>query len=121
MLIGYVPEALMYNYIPPQRMTVDFFRRRMANEGAAEMYTRYHHGIPNRLRLFKHAVAIAAKNSKRGLGAILLRGRTDRCSVDVQMDAARTQSQVKYLIRLMFDKELRSLVLKKDWLNESYA
>jgi glycosyltransferase involved in cell wall biosynthesis len=121
MLIGYVPEALMYNYIPPQRMTVDFFRRRMANEGVAEMYTRYHHEMPDRLRLFKHAVAIAAKNSKYWLGARLLRGRTDRRSVDVQIHAARTQSQVKYLSRLMFDKELRSLVLKKDWLNESYA
>jgi glucosyl-dolichyl phosphate glucuronosyltransferase len=119
MLIGYVPEALMYNYIPSQRMTVDFFRRRTANEGAAEMYTRYHHGIPDRLRLFKHAAAIAAKNNKRWLGAILLRGRTDRRSVDIQMDAAKTQSQLKYLIRLMFDKELRSLVAKNDWLNES--
>jgi len=121
MLIGYVPDALMYNYIPPQRMTVDFFRRRMANEGAAEMYTRYHHEIPDRLRLFKHAAAIAAKNSKYWLGARLLRGRTDRRSVDVQIHAARTQSQVKYLSRLMFDKELRGLVLKKDWLNEACA
>jgi glucosyl-dolichyl phosphate glucuronosyltransferase len=121
MLIGYVPDAVMYHYIPPQRMTVEYFRRRMANEGAAEMYTRYHHGIPDRLHLFKHAAAIAAKNSKCWLGARLLRGRTDRRSVDFQMNAARTQSQVKYLLWLMFDKELRSLVLKKDWLNEPCA
>jgi glycosyltransferase involved in cell wall biosynthesis len=121
MLIGYVPEALMYHYIPPQRMTVEYFRRRWANEGAADMYTRYHPGIPDRLRLFTHAAAIAVKNSKFWLGARWLRGRTDRRSVDVQMHAARTQSQVKYLSRLMFDNELRGLVLKKDWLNEAGA
>jgi glycosyltransferase involved in cell wall biosynthesis len=121
MLIGYVPEALMYHYIPPQRMTVKYFCRRMANEGAADMYTHYHPGIPDRLRLFTHAAAIAAKNSKCWLGALLLRGRTDRRSVDVQMRAARTQSQVKYLIRLMVDNELRRLVLRKDWLNEAHT
>jgi hypothetical protein len=37
------------------------------------------------------------------------------------MHAARTQSQVQYLIRLMFDPELRSLVLKKDWLHDACA
>ena len=121
MLIGYVPDALMYNYIPPLRMTVDFFRRRMANEGAADMYTHYHPGIPDRLRLFMHAAAIAAKNSKCWLGALLLRGRTDRRSMDVQMHAARTQAQVRYLIRLMVDNELRRLVLRKDWLNEVHT
>jgi len=50
---------------------------------------------------------------------MLLRGRTDRRSVDVQMHAARTQAQVQYLLRLMFDHELRSLVLKKNWLHEA--
>ena len=119
MLIGYVPEALMYHYIPPQRMTVEYLHRRMANEGAADMYTHYHPGIPARLRLFLHAATIAAHNSKCLLGGLLFRGRTDRRSVDVQMHAARTQSQVQYLLRLMFDPELRSLVLKKDWLHES--
>ena len=119
MLIGYVPEALMYHYIPPPRMTVEYLCRRMANEGAADMYTHYHLGIPARLRLFRHAAAIAATNSKSWLGAWVCRGRTDRRSVDVQMHAARTQAQVQYLIRLMFDHELRSLVIKKDWLNEA--
>ena len=119
MLIGYVPEALMYHHIPPPRMTVEYLCRRMANEGAADMYTLYHPGIPGRLRLLTHAAAIAATNSKGWLGGMLLRGRTDRRSVDVQMHAARTQAQVQYLIRLMFDHELRSLVLKKDWLHEA--
>ena len=119
MLIGYVPEALMYHYIPPQRMTVEYLHRRMANEGAADMYTHYHPSIPARLRLCTHAATIAAHNSKCWLGGMLLRGRTDRRSVDVQMHVARTQSQVKYLIRLMFDHELRSLVLKKNWLHEA--
>jgi hypothetical protein len=32
LLIGYVPNALMYNYIPSGRMTVDFFRRRMREQ-----------------------------------------------------------------------------------------
>src|SRR5215510_5300388 len=46
-LIGYVPDAVVYHHIPPQRMTIDYFRRRMANEGACEVYANCHDGIPS--------------------------------------------------------------------------
>jgi glucosyl-dolichyl phosphate glucuronosyltransferase len=121
MLIGYVPDAVMYNYIPPERMTVKFFRRRMANEGVADVYTRFHHGLPHWFRLCKHATGIAIRNGKPWIAALFLKGRTDARSLRTQLHAARTQSQLKYVIRLMFDKELRTLVLKTDWLNESCA
>jgi glycosyltransferase involved in cell wall biosynthesis len=117
MLIGYVPGAVIYHHIPAQRLTVDYLCRRMANEGAADIYTRYHPGIPDRRRLLMHAATVALRNCRHWARARLLRGRTDRRSIDVQTDAARTQAQVKYLVRLIFDKKLRALVKKKDWLN----
>jgi glycosyltransferase involved in cell wall biosynthesis len=121
LLIGYVPEAVVYHHIPPQRMTAKYFRHRMANEGACEIYSDFHHGLPSRLRLCKHAAAVTVKNSKLWAAALLLRGKTDARSLRFQTDAARTQSRLKYAIRLILDKNLRQLVLKKDWLNEPSA
>ena len=89
----------------------------MANEGAADIYTQYHPGIPDRRRLFKHAATVALRHCRHWVHARLLRGRTDRRSIDIQTGAARTQAQVKYLVRLIFDTKLRALVKKKDWLN----
>ena len=55
MLVGYVPEAIIYHHIPPQKMTVKYFRHRMASEGATDVYMRFHYGIPRWFRLWKHA------------------------------------------------------------------
>ncbi len=121
MLVGYVPEAIIYHHIPPQKMTVKFFRRRMANEGAAEVYTRFHEGVPGWFHLCKHAAGITLRNGKPWIADLFLKGRTDVRSLTTQLHAARTQSELKYVIRLMLDKNLRKLVLKKDWLNESCA
>ena len=118
MLVGYVPDAIVYHHIPSERMTVDYFRRRMANEGACDVYTHFHHRRPGFFNLCKHAAVICLENSKVWLAAHRLRGRTDRRAIAMQTEAARAYSQLRYVIRLMFDKELHALILKDDWLNE---
>ena len=117
MLVGYVPTALVYHHVPAERVSVDFLRRRMANEGIADMYSLYHPDMPGRLRLLRHAAGIAMRNSRAWAIGWLRRGRTDRTSVQIQLDGARTQSQLKYVVRLIVDKDLRTLVQKRDWLN----
>jgi GT2 family glycosyltransferase len=119
MLIGYAPEALAYHHIPPQRMTVKYFRHRMANEGACEAYAHFHCGIPPRSRLLKHIAKTSIKHSALWMTALLLRGRTGRRSLRIQLDAARTQSYVRYAFRLSYDRHFRELVLREGWLNET--
>ncbi|MCX6654494.1 MAG: glycosyltransferase family 2 protein [Candidatus Bathyarchaeota archaeon] len=116
MLVGYVSDAVVYHHIPPNRMTVDYFRRRMENEGACDMYARYHNRVPNWLLLCKHACAIAIRNSIYWVVAVLLKDRNDARSLHTQLHAARTQSQFKYVVRLIFDRDFQRLVLKADWL-----
>lgn len=119
MPVGYVPDAIVYHHIPSERMTVEYFRRRIANEGASEVYARYHHRMPGFSNLCKHAAVICIKNSKVWLAAHFLRGRRDHRALAIQTQAARAQSQLSYVIRLMFDNDLHELVLKEDWLNET--
>src|SRR6266516_3835456 len=70
MVVGYVPEAIIYHHIPPQKMTVKFFRRRMANEGAADVYMRFHNGKP-------------------WIADLFLKGKTDARSLRTQLHARK--------------------------------
>jgi len=116
MLIGYVPGAVVFHHIPPQRMTARYFCRRMANEGACEMYALFHQGVPHWLRLLKQVAGITVRNGKYWLAALLFRGRTDTRSIRIQIRAAKTFSNLKYVIRLTYDKDFRKLVLEQNWL-----
>ena len=118
MLIGYVPEAIVYHHIPSKRMTVEYLRRRMSNEGACTAYNQFHRGVPDPLRLLRHAGAMAVRNMKTWAAALLVRGRKDPTSIRLQLRAATTWSQLKYIFRLLHDKEFRNLVQKEGWLNE---
>jgi glucosyl-dolichyl phosphate glucuronosyltransferase len=119
MAIGYVPQALVHHHIPQRRMTLEYVCLRMANQEACEMYTSCHRSMPHRLRLCKHALAVALKNSKCLIKAWFLKGRTDVHSLNVQIHAARTWSRLKYTARLIADKSFRDLVRKEDWLVDS--
>jgi len=116
-VIGYVPEAIVYHHIPPQRMTVKYLCRRSANQGAADTYAHFHHGGLGRLRLLMYAARIAIKNGMFWIVAHLVKGQTDARSLHIQLRAARTQSQLKYVIQLMLDEDFQQMVLKEDWLN----
>lgn len=121
LLTGYVPDALVYHHVPAERMTIEFFRRRMANEGTADIYTLYHGSAPTRVRLFRHAAGVTARNSRSWMKARVCRGRTDKPSVHVQIDAARTQSQLRNVLRLIIDSDRRALVARRDWLDSQCA
>lgn len=118
LLVGHVPDAVVYHHIPSHRMTLAYFRQRMANEGNAESYSRYHKGVPGRFFLVTDVVQLSAKNSICWAKAAVLRGRTDLHSLLIQLRAAMSMAQAKYTTRLIFDRKLKRLVLKRDWLNE---
>lgn len=118
MLIGYVPEALVYHHIPPERMTVQYLRRRMANQGACDLYSDLHRTRPNTRSLLKRAGGLIFRNGRTWVVAVLLKNRTDIHSLNVQLDAARTRAQLKYAVKLAVDRNFRSFVLKTDWLHD---
>jgi hypothetical protein len=99
-------------------MTVDYFCRRMSNEGACAMYSRFHRGVPYWLNLCVYGAAMAIKNSKYLVAGLFANGRTDSRSLRMRLQASRTKSQLRYVLRLMVDNDLRKLVLKEDWLSE---
>lgn len=116
MLIGYIPEAIVYHRIPPERMTVTYFKHRMANEGAGGIYERYHKYIPSRFWLILEVFKLLIFSIGWFGGGLLLDNRTDKYSLIFQMESARIRSQIKYILRLIVDKNFQRFVLKANWL-----
>ena len=119
MLVGYVPDAIVYHHIPAERMTLEYFRGRMANEGACDMYTRFHKKMPGPLGLLLHASSIIFRNSLFWLIERLIAGQTNWICLRIQLQAARARSQLSYVRRLVKDQEFRKFVQKHDWLTPS--
>ena len=118
MLIGYVPGALVYHHIPSTRMTVNYLRRRMANQGVCDFYSEFHRDLPKTRSVLKRAVSVTLRNAGRWILALFLKDRTDARSLNIQLEAARTRSQCKCMLKLAFNKNFQAFVAKKDWLND---
>ena len=116
-LIGYVPEALVYHHVPPERMTLRYFRQRQANDGACDVYGQYHRlGVPGPAGLVAAAATIIRRSARDWLAAPLCWDRTDPRALRVQMRAVRGWAQLRYVLRLMIDARLRLLVTRQNWL-----
>jgi hypothetical protein len=116
--VGYVPDGIVYHHIPPDRMTLDYMRRRQANDGACDMYAIFHERMPSVPGLVAAAGRVVANSARDLLAEPLFRGRTDPRALRVQMRAARAWSRVRYTGRLIGSAELRGLVSRRDWLSD---
>jgi len=120
LLIGYVPDAVVYHHVRAERMTLTYFRRREANDGACDMYARFHRdGVPDRVGLVRAGAEIALHSARDWLASLVLRGRTDPRSLRVQLRAARAWARLEYVGRLLVHPELRELVSRRDWLQSN--
>jgi GT2 family glycosyltransferase len=116
LLVGYVPDALVYHHVSPERMTVAYLRRRQMHEGACDMYARFHPDVPRGTVLLATVAEIVRGSARDWLAEPLFRGRTDPRALRVQLRAARAWSRLEYVVRLMFDPRLRALVARETWL-----
>ena len=115
-MIGYVPDAIVYHYVPPERMTVAYMRKRQANDGACDVYARFHDRMPSVIGLARAALTVIGESARDWAAEPLFRGRTDPRALRVQMRAARARARLDYLVRLMLNPGLRALVTQRNWL-----
>jgi hypothetical protein len=98
-------------------MTVAYLRKRQANDGACDMYARFHDTMPSVLGLARAATAIVVESARDWAAEPFFRGRTEPRALRIQMRAARAWSRLQYLARLIVSPQLRALVTQHDWLN----
>lgn len=116
--IAYVPDALNYHHIPDFRMTVNYLKRRQANEGAALAYNALHRKNLSNAQLLGYSAKLAARFPRHVLGGWLYAGRTDTRSLLIQLRTAEVRAQIGYAFKMMRDPKFRALVNKEDWIAE---
>jgi glucosyl-dolichyl phosphate glucuronosyltransferase len=122
LLIGYLPNALVYHHIPPERLTLAYFIRREQNDGACDVYGRFHEaGLPARPELMVIMTQLAIASLRDFTAAVVLRGRTDPRSLRVQLRAYRAAARLTYIWRLLRSGALRQLVTRRNWLYDPVA
>lgn len=114
--VAYVPDARVRHWIPAERMTLAYLRRRWRNEGAADVYTLLRPFAFRRRGLVRLLLRTVRDGAPIWLRAGASRGRTDPRSLDLQFRAARRAGSFAYLVRLLRDDELWPLVRRERWL-----
>ncbi|HMS32642.1 MAG TPA: glycosyltransferase [Ignavibacteria bacterium] len=117
-LIGWAPKALMEHYqIAMKNATVEDIKRRFMNNGICIPYNIYaidKEGnfalIKNMLYSFKHSLKWGMRKLK-----FTLRGDIKNKNYSIFREAFYS-AQIKYTLKLIFDKEFRSALTKGDWL-----
>ena len=115
-LIGYVPDAVVHHHVTPERMTLGYLRQRQANDGACDMYARFHQQMPTWPGLLRAAAAVVADSARDWAAEPFFRGRTDPRALRVQLRAARGWARLEYVARLMLNPRLRAMVTQQSWL-----
>ncbi|RJS78985.1 glycosyltransferase family 2 protein [Methanophagales archaeon] len=117
--IVYTPEAVVWHVIPESRLTIEYMKRRFANEGACSSYT-LHYGNRNlgKMRLLFYFNIFGL----RALACSLLaaKSRFFKKTVDYYkylFTSSYYKSRCLYELRLIYDNKLRKLVEREDWIN----
>lgn len=119
LLIGYIPQALVYHHIRKRRMNIKYLDLRMSNEGRCDIYTLFHESskVPQSIfELPKFIVPLLLLNFKYWLGVIFIKYPQAPLSVKLRMQSVRTISQLKYIKQIISSLYLQSLIAQKNWL-----
>lgn len=117
LLMGFIPSALVYHQISKERMTLNYLKIRMKNEGISYVYGLLNNQIPPPHKFLFMMVSILFNNYKLWLADLYHRSKTNINALNIQLQAANFRGQLIYLFRLLIDKNLRYYVKKSDWLN----
>lgn len=119
MLVGYLPDAVVFHHIPPERMTVSYLCRRIANSGREAEYTAFHEGTITAYTLTRRLARIAGAMGKLGMATTGRLARRDSLALlRAHFGLAYHIARARYVTRLFYDEGLRDLVQKTGWFTE---
>jgi glycosyltransferase involved in cell wall biosynthesis len=114
----WVPAAIAWHLQKVSKnATLSDMKRRFANNGVSSAYHYFKYIRPSRLKLLYLSIYNYLAFLKFILSSLVYRVRNMTGYIDRQLKAARNAGTSRYFFRLVFSKDLRTLVLKDDWLN----
>lgn len=114
--IIYAPDALCWHFIPKERLTLTYIKRRARNGGVASSYAAYKKKKFKTPELLLRSCAFATYSSIHKLAAILKKIAGNDAFYEHECKSSYYRRRATYELRLSYSKTLREFVLKDDWL-----
>ena len=114
MLIGYVPEALVYHHIPPHRMTVNYIRKWAWHLGGAEMYERWWNKKRSLVALAREGIIVVRRYWGQWIAGCLVRSRRDPWAIEKQFQASLGWCKLNYVWWMLTDPQVKAVLDEKD-------
>jgi len=115
----YNPKAVVWHIIPQSRLTLEYMKRRFANQGAADSYSAYQSKHPTPVFLGFRSIVFLFLACGFQIISLLLKGIHSEIYYVSALRAVYCLSRSRYEFKLIFDKQLRALAACRDWINES--
>jgi len=117
-LIGYIPEALIYHHIDKNRMTVEAINHWMDNEGRCDVYSLFSQKSKPFywLSIIGIIFSLIFINIKYWLGAFFIKSWRAPFLLNFKLQSTRTLSQISYIKRILTDKKIQKMIVRKNWL-----
>ena len=114
--IIYNPKAIVWHVVPKERLTLKYAKRRFFNEGACSSYSQYKENKFNALYLFARSIYFLLNALFCKMLAIFFRIKKNSKFVMREVKCSFFLHRCLYEFRLIYNNELRRLVLKERWL-----
>jgi glycosyltransferase involved in cell wall biosynthesis len=96
-LIGFVPEAIAYHYIPGERMTIDYINKWASHLGGADMFSRLNGKNACKSLLCMEAIKTIVRNSPYFLLSLLMKKSTNKPAITSQFRKSLMFYELQYL------------------------
>lgn len=116
MLVGYVPDAIVFHRVPTERMTLEYLCGPYVNAAVCDTYSRFQERMPGRPGLIRECADALSRYVVFATLARVVRGRTDPRSIYIQQRAMFYRSKTSYIATLLRDSTVRRAVSEEQWL-----
>ena len=115
--IIYNPKAVAWHVIPPERLTIAYAKRRFANEGGCASYADFKEKQMSPCSLLRRSFMFLLYFILHKLFALMGKiVRNDKFYVLNEVNSSFSLSRFFYELRLVYDRKLKDMVLKDNWL-----
>lgn len=114
LLVGYIPDAIVFHHIPANHMTVDYIRKWAWHLGGTQMYERWWNRKRSVGSLSKEVISIL-KYCRKWLKGYMVRNRRDPKSIDIQFQASLGWCKLNYVWWMLRDPVVRAALDMSDF------
>lgn len=118
-VFAFVGESVIHHMIPKTRMTQKYLNGRLINQASSDVCTEFRSGATKPLILLKDALLWALKAPCYMFISWLYRLSMNSKWHFLRAKFSYSCQKSLYKVKLIFDSELRALLLRDDWLSEN--